>query len=66
MFGIPADPVRRKILIHGMDRFHFLFQQNRAAEVTDREKEGEEANVDQRSPDGRRGRPDVGQLSRRK
>ena len=61
MFGIPAGPVRRKILIHGMDRFHFLFQQNRAG-VTNRERE--EANVDQRyPPNGRRGRPDVGQLS---
>ena len=41
MFGIPVGPVRRKILIHGMDRFHFLFQQNRTEEVTNRERERE-------------------------
>ena len=53
MVGIPAGPVRRKILIHGMDRFHFLFQQKRA-EVTNGRRE--EANVDQRYSDGGRGR----------
>ena len=33
---------------NGMDRFHFLFQQYRTEEVTNRERE--EANVDQRYP----------------
>ena len=52
---------------NGSVSFPVSTEQNRTAEVTNREKEGEEeANVDQRSPDGGRGRPDVGQLSRRK